>query len=187
MLQSTLAAYRYNSHLPAPCLVKMITSPFIERENNMLADPHLRHQAELCNPSHGAKGKGSQAAKNQPCHFRLKGPYCLTARPRVGQFWSQSLLSFWEGASSQGNTLTWRKKEKSKASTKGHFNSFFRKPGQSSDSRTVTSLMMWSWECHHLHPTSVAVQKPSHRGLSVTDEIRRPLKFILHLRNCILK
>lgn len=43
----------------------MIASPFLERGNKLLTDPHPRRQAELCNPSHGAKGKDPQEAKNQ--------------------------------------------------------------------------------------------------------------------------
>ena len=65
MLHSRPAAYRYDSHLSASCLIKTIASPFLERGNNLLTDPHPRHQAELCNPSHRANGKGSQTAKNQ--------------------------------------------------------------------------------------------------------------------------
>lgn len=65
MLPSRPATYRCDGHLSASYLVKMTASPFLERGNNLLADPHPRHQAELHNPSHGAKGKGSWAAKNQ--------------------------------------------------------------------------------------------------------------------------
>lgn len=166
MLRSRPAAYRYDGHLSASCLVKMIAPPLLERGNNLLADHHPRHQAEQCNPSYRAKAPRQLKINTFPCCFRLKVPYCLTARPRVAQFWSQSLLSFWEGASSQGNALTGRREEKSKASTKWHLNSFFEKPGQSRDSHIVTSFMTWSWEYHYLHPTSVSVQKASHRDLS---------------------
>lgn len=44
-----------------------------------------------------AKAARQQNPNTFPCCFRLKVPYCLTARPRVAQLCSQSLPRFSEG------------------------------------------------------------------------------------------
>lgn len=110
------------------------------------------------------RAKASKAAKPQHISlvFQTGGALLLTAWPRVAQLWSQSLLSFSEGASSQDNAWTGTRKENSKASTKWHLISFSGKPEQRSHG--VTSFTMWLWECHYLHCTSPSV--PSHRDLS---------------------
>lgn len=75
----------YIGQLSASCLVQMIASPVLEKGNNLLADPHSRHQA-------GANGKGSQAAKNLHIFLLFPTDGALLS-DCTAQFWSQSLQS----------------------------------------------------------------------------------------------